>query len=227
MKFSTFPVPAFPADSRPPRKNLLLSGTIEAEGLKVPVRIRNLSQSGAMLDGAALPRPGTRLLLRRAQIEVAAQVVWQNDGRCGITFDQCAVTVDEWVAGKRTAASPFDTPRGQARVDAIQGAVRSGAALPVEPAGAGADPSLAELESRIVQEIFYVRHLLDSLGEELVDDPVVLREHMEALQNLDRASQVLGHLGTVLNAKDRLTAAQSIAMQDLRARLAGEADADR
>ncbi|TFZ24445.1 hypothetical protein, partial [Escherichia coli] len=52
-------------------------------------------------------------------------------------------------------------------------------------------------------------------------------EHMEALQNLDRASQVLGHLGTVLNAKDRLTAAQSIAMQDLRARLAGAADADR
>lgn len=219
MKLSAFPGIAFPADSRPPRKNLLLSGTIEAEGLKVPVRIRNLSESGAMLDGAALPRPGTRLVLRRNEIEVAAEVVWQNDGRCGIAFDKSAVTVDEWVSGKRVPISPFETQRGQARVDAIQGAVRSGVALPAEPEAPSALPSPADLEARIVEELFYVRRLLESLGEALVEDPAVLAQHMEALQDLDRASQVLGHLGTVLNAKDRITAAQAIAMQDLRARL--------
>ena len=216
MEFSALPA-SFADSSRPLRKNLLLSGTIEAEGLKVAVRIRNLSETGAMLDGAALPVAGTRLVLRRAEIEVSARVMWQAAGRCGIAFDQSAITVDEWVSGKRVAG--FDSQRGQGRVDAIQSAVRSGTPLPADQQPQVAAPTPAELDKRVVDEILHVRRLLDKLGEELVEDPAVVRQHVEALQNLDRASQMLEHLGTILSAKDRLGAAQSIAMQDLRARL--------
>jgi hypothetical protein len=42
---------------------------------------------------------------------------------------------------------------------------------------------------------------------------------MRVLQNLDRTSQILEHVGTVLGASDRLAAANGIAMQDLRERL--------
>lgn len=216
MEFSAFPT-SFADGSRPLRKNLLLSGSIEADGLKVAVRIRNLSETGAMLDGAALPVAGTRLILRRAEIEVSARVIWQAAGRCGIAFDQSAITVDEWVSGKRVLG--FEAQRGQARVDAIQGAVRSGSALPAEPALPDAAPSSAELDKRIVDEVLQVRRLLSKLGEELVEDPVLVRAHVEALQDLDRASQMLEHLGAILGAEDRVAAARSIAMQDLRARL--------
>ncbi|MBO9624228.1 MAG: PilZ domain-containing protein [Sphingomonas sp.] len=209
--------PGLEPKPRAARKNLLLSATIDVDGLKAPVRIRNLSEGGAMIDGAALPRPGTRLVLRRAEIEMAATVAWQAGGRCGVAFDHCAVTVDEWVSGTRVAT--FEGHRGQARVDAIQAAVRSGAALPAEPPAPAQAPAAGELDSRIVDEILHVRRLLDELGEELVSDPSVLQQHMQALQNLDRASQVLEHLGTVLGAKDRIAAARSVPMLDLRERL--------
>lgn len=201
---------------RPQRKNLMLSATIECGGTRAPVRIRNLSETGAMLDGAALPDPGVSLTLSRAEIVVGATVVWREAGRCGVRFDAIAATVDEWVTGKRPAT--FAGKQGQARVDAIQTAVRAGAVLPAEPPAAGTLDA-AELERRVAEEVVHVQRLIDALGEELVEDPVMLQRHMRLLQNLDRASQILEHLGAVLGASDRVAAAQGIAMQDLRERL--------
>jgi len=203
---------------RATRKNLMLAAAIESAGTRAPVRIRNLSETGAMLDGAALPAPGASLLLIRADIQVSASVVWCAGGRCGIRFDNIAASVDEWVTGKRAAV--FAGQQGQARVDAIQSVVRSGAALPSEAAApAGAAISAAELERRIAEEIIYVQRLIDALGEELIEDPVMLQRHSRVLQNLDRASQVLEHLGKVLGEDDRVAAAQAVVMQDLRERL--------
>lgn len=204
--------------ARLPRKNLMLAASIESAGTRAPVRIRNLSESGAMLDGATLPDAGAPIMLFRADIQVAATIVWREAGRCGIRFDNIAATVDEWITGKRAAT--FNGQRGQARVDAIQTAVRAGTALAPEPGLAAAQPLRpGELEQRISEEIIYVQRLIDALGEELVEDPVMLQRHSRVLQNLDRASQVLAHLGTVLAADDRAAAAQDVAMQDLRERL--------
>lgn len=202
---------------RRPRKNLMLAASIESAGTRAPVRIRNLSETGAMLDGAALPDTGAGLVLLRADIQVAATVVWREGGRCGIHFDKIAASVEEWVTGKRAAT--FNGQQGQARVDAIQAAVRTGASLPAEPQPTGTALRPGELEQRISEEIVYVQRLIDALGEELVEDPVMLQRHSRVLQNLDRASQVLAHLGTVLAATDRPAAAQAIVMQDLRERL--------
>lgn len=203
---------------RATRKNLMLAASIESGGSTASVRIRNLSESGAMLDGAALPGPGASLLLIRADIQVSASVVWCAGGRCGIRFDNVAASVDEWVTGKRAAV--FAGQQGQARVDAIQNVVRSGATLPAEPgASPGTAISSAELERRIAEEIIYVQRLIDALGEELIEDPVMLQRHARVLQNLDRASQVLEHLGRVLGEDDRIAAAQAVVMQDLRERL--------
>jgi hypothetical protein len=202
---------------RPVRKNLMLSASIESRGTRVPVRIRNLSETGAMLDGATLPDPGAPLVLLRAEITVGATVVWREGGRCGIRFDAVTASVDEWVTGKRPPT--FNGQQGQARVDAIQSAVRAGAPLVAEPGPANAPVAADELERRVAEEIIHVQRLIDALGEELVEDPVMLQRHLRVLQNLDRASQILEHVGTVLGASDRLGAAQGIAMQDLRERL--------
>lgn len=203
---------------RLPRKNLLLAASIESGALKAPVRIRNLSESGAMLDGAVLPDPGVKLVLQRADIRMGATVIWRAAGRCGVRFDETSATVDEWVAGARSPS--FEGHQGQARVDAIQTAVRSGAALPPEAPAAGSK-ALApeEIDGRVAEEIVHVRRLLEALGEELVDDPLVVQRHMQALQNLDRASQILEHLGDILTASDRVAAASAVKMQELRTRL--------
>jgi hypothetical protein len=203
---------------RAPRKNLMLSASIESDTLSAPVRIRNLSETGAMIDGAALPVAGARLVLHRADLRAEATVVWCEGGRCGIKFDNVAASVDEWVAGKRS--TPGYAHTGQARVDAIQRAVRTGAELAPEPGAAtGAGMSGADLDARIAEEIALLQRLIDGLGEELTDDPLVVQRHLQAIQRLDQASQVLSHLGAVLGAPDRFAATRAITMQELRERL--------
>lgn len=202
---------------RPQRKNLMLSASIESAGIQAAVRIRNLSETGAMLDGPALPEPGARLVLRRAEIETGATVIWRQGARCGVHFDAIAACVDEWVTGKRPAS--FAGKQGQARVDAIQSAVRSGVTMIAEPVAPAPGLSRDALDQRLSEEIVHVQRLIDTLGEALVEDPAMLQRHMRVLQNLDRASQILEHLGNVLGSDDRGAAVQGVAMQDLRERL--------
>jgi hypothetical protein len=209
--------PAVDGQARQPRKNLLLAATIEAGALSAPVRIRNLSETGALIDGAALPDVGTELTLRRLEIEIGATVVWRTGGRCGIRFTG-NVSVDDWAIGKRRASQLFE--RSQAGVDARQAAVRSGLALPAEDGAAMITPPRADLlEERIVEELAYIRRALDSVGATLSDDAVILQRHGDALQQVDVACQMLGELGKILGSKDRVAAAAAVNMHDLRARL--------
>lgn len=203
--------------ARSPRKNLLLAATIEAGALSAPVRIRNLSETGALIDGAALPEVGAELTLRRLEIEIGATVVWRAAGRCGIRFTG-TVCVDDWAIGKRRAASLFEA--SQAGVDARQTAIRSGASLPADDGTAMTAPPRADiLEGRIAEELAYVRRVLDSVGDTLSDDSIILQRHSGALQQIDAACQILAELTAILGSKDRVAAAVAVNMHDLRARL--------
>lgn len=202
---------------RLPRKNLLLGATIEAGALSAPVRIRNLSETGALIDGAALPEVGTKLVLRRLEIEIGATVMWRAVGRCGIRFAG-NVSVDDWVTGKRRPSQLFE--QSQAGVDARQAAVRSGATLAADDGAAATIlPDTDLLETRIAEELAYVRRVLDSAGDALSDDAIVLQRHSGALQQIDVACQVLAELGTILGSGNRVTAAAAVSMHDLRSRL--------
>lgn len=202
--------------ARAARKNLLLSATIEAGALKAPVRIRNLSESGAMIDGAALPEVGATLILRRLEVEIGAVTVWRASGRCGIRFDGTA-SVDEWVSGIRR---PYGTEeRSQARVDEIQAAVRSGARLPAEAPPAEVPSNTDGLDARIAEQLAYVRRMLDVVADDLTDDPIILQRHGRALQGFDAACQILAHLGAILGSDDKATAVSAVTMEELRARL--------
>ena len=178
--------------ARPPRKNLLLAATIEAGALSAPVRIRNLSETGAT-------------------------VVWRAAGRCGIRFAG-VVCVDDWAIGKRRAASLFE--HSQAGVDARQAAIRSGASLPADDCAAMTAPPRADiLEGRIAEELAYLRRVLDSVGDTLSDDAIILQRHGGALQQIDATCQILAELAAILGSRDRVAAAVAVNMHDLRARL--------
>jgi hypothetical protein len=61
--------------------------------------------------------------------------------------------------------------------------------------------------------------MLDSMGEELVGEPIIVAHHGRTLQNIDLARQILAHLSNVLIADDPAGAVERIGMEDLRARL--------
>lgn len=199
------------AAARPPRTNLLLAATIQADFGSVPVRIRNLSEGGAMIEGGALPAVGERLTLGRAQLAVGATVAWRSGGRCGLRFDR-AVSVGLWAAGLKL-------PTGQADVDAMQAAVRSAAAPPPPSAPAPRPVLDEEVEQRIAEEIGLVARLIEAMGDELADEPAVVHRHPATLQHFDLTVQTLRHLARILTAEDRAAAIAAIGMDDLRARL--------
>ena len=201
---------------RAPRTNLLLSATIETATLKAPVRIRNLSEGGALLEGAAFPDVGGVLTLRRLEIAIDAAVVWRSASRCGVQF-KGKVAVADWVSGTQSRSS-HDID--QARVDGIQAAVRAGRPIPASEGGSAAAPLVdADLDRRIAEEISYVKRLLEIVGDELTDAPIVVQRYSRSLQSFDLACQILGHLSTVLTASNRSVAVQAVGMEDLRARL--------
>ncbi|MBU0555295.1 MAG: PilZ domain-containing protein [Alphaproteobacteria bacterium] len=205
--------------SRPPRTNLLLSATIEADGISGPVRIRNLSQHGALLEGAALPPVGAGVVLRRLQLEMGATVIWADKSRCGVRFEG-SISVSGWREGNWIAPVGH---AGQIRVDGIQSAVRSGEAVPTMPAGVAArntNLSRAEMDQRIAEELTVLQHLLEDMGTQLVD-VVETNGKAMTLQQFDLAAQTLGHLADVLKADDRRAAIDAIGMERLRLRLMG------
>lgn len=69
------------------RSNLLMAATIEAGGAPLPVKLRNLSAEGALVEGDHLPDVGTELVFRKKELAVTGHVAWVAGRRAGIAFD--------------------------------------------------------------------------------------------------------------------------------------------
>ncbi|MGK2910801.1 MAG: PilZ domain-containing protein [Sphingobium sp.] len=202
--------------SRPTRTNLLLSGTIEAADIKGPVRIRNLSETGALLEGAALPAVGHHLVLRRLQMDMGATVVWAENGRCGIRFDG-AIAVAGWREGNWIAPV---VSSDQARADSIQAAARAGLlAASQEDAAGPVALTRRDIDRGIASELTALKDMLEKASEQLSEVPAVMDLHGETLQNFDLACQTLGHLAALLRAEGSQLAVAAIGMEALRERL--------
>lgn len=200
------------------RTNLMLAAEIEIDGRYVPVRIRNLSETGALIEGSALPGRGAALLLHRASFHIGATIAWSGGGRAGIHFDD-PISLPQWT-GK--ALPPESSSfRDQRRVDAYQAEARAGPIPPPPPASdlAFTEEARLHLRARLADELAYVRRLLDSMGDELVTEPIIVAHHSRTLQSIDLASQILAHLSNVLVDDNPVAAVERIGMEDLRARL--------
>ena len=203
---------------RAPRTNLFLAAMIEADDASAPVRIRNLSETGAMVEGPAFPAIGAPLRLHRMEVDIDARLIWQAGQRAGIQFAG-KIAVAEWVSGKRAASGPLF---GQTRVDAIQAAIRTGTAPLVRPAASQTQTALPEivgLDAKLAEEIALVRRSLEDMGDAMTDDPVVVQRHHKLLQNFDLSCQILDHIARILTAEDRRAAVAKVGMDELRARL--------
>ena len=68
------------------RARLQASATLQSIARDSRVTVRNLSCTGAMVEGDDLPLPGRTVLFKRDGIEEMATIVWSENGRCGLEF---------------------------------------------------------------------------------------------------------------------------------------------
>ncbi len=69
------------------RMRVLLAARLVTTFNDRPVKIRDLSSEGAMIEGDAMPSKGMDVILQRGPIEVFASVVWSNGRQCGLEFE--------------------------------------------------------------------------------------------------------------------------------------------
>lgn len=192
------------------RSKALLTADFQTSGVIHKVTVRNLSSTGARIETSEPTSVGQAVELSRGRLKASGTVAWAKAGECGLHFDS-PITIHHWLP--RSAASS-----SQQRVDAVVARIRAGETLDEDGLSTRVEWE-SDLAGRISEELNYVGRLLDGLGDALVDDPYVATRHSTKLQTLDIAIQILGHLGTLLNASDPRAALAGIGMDDLRRRL--------
>jgi hypothetical protein len=75
-------------DRRSHRSPVLLAATIEIAGEPVPVRLRNLSEEGALIEGERLPVQGSSTCFKRNELQLRGRVVWVEGRYAGVAFDE-------------------------------------------------------------------------------------------------------------------------------------------
>ena len=68
------------------RSQVLLSATLEHGGASQAVKLRNLSEEGALVESDRLPIEGTAVHFIRKDLNAAGRVVWVNGRYAGIAF---------------------------------------------------------------------------------------------------------------------------------------------
>ena len=137
--------PATPADRRSERTHLFLVATLTGGGISDSVRVRNLSPTGAQVEGLALPGHGTLVVLRRGALEAAGTIVWAAKGRAGVAFS-VPVAVADWLPTKEarplalTRLSPLAAIADLERLSVELAAF--GEALVRDPAVAASHPEI-------------------------------------------------------------------------------------
>jgi len=116
------------------RSNVFLTATLDAGARSYPVRIRNISREGALLEGDELPAAGCSVRLRRGHLQTRGEVAWEAGQTRGIRFaDQVDVphwirrpehdgqrTVDEAIADYRSGGFPeTDVAQGRDTIELI------------------------------------------------------------------------------------------------------------
>lgn len=167
------------------RSNMFVMATLYSDRGSAPVRIRNMSRGGALIESAVVPPEGSRVRLSRGSLSVRGEVVWRRDNRAGIRFD-AALEVGNWLpSGIR--------PSHQQRVDEMIHACRS---APAGSAELTPPPPLARSEA--IRELLDLRDTLNLVAEELAGDITIAMAHATGLQKLDVAGQMLDKLAARL-----------------------------
>ncbi len=147
------------------RSNVFLSATLYTKTQSFPVRVRNFSASGALLDGTNLPGEGSAISLRRAHLAVDGEIVWEAQELRGVRFS-AEIDVQEWVKLRGHA--------GQQHVDQSVAAFRRGTVQTVKPELAEKRPAYDSIEAisvaleEVCEPLANSATLTDDVADELL-----------------------------------------------------------
>ena len=162
---------------RLPRTHLFVAATLYSDAGSMPVHIRNMSRTGALIEGTALPGPDSDILLRRGQLQASGKVAWRIENRAGVKLDS-SVHVSDWMARKGSAS--------QQRLDTLVAIVRNESPGMIDLDAGGID------RNSIKAELCQLRTDLAELEAALVKDVILVATHPEiqtfdiSLQRIDR-----------------------------------------
>lgn len=158
------------------RTNMFVMASMSAAAVSGPVRIRNLSKSGGLIEGTQLPDVGEALELRRGALSASGRVVWRSGGKAGLRLDQ-PVTPSDWLPSGHS---------GQKAVDNTFQQLKSSSCNPPQ--------SLVSHSSRQPFDASQLRQTadaLDALAKCLAEETALIVRHAEKLQVLDIAAQLI------------------------------------
>jgi len=168
-----------------PRKAMFVAAELHVGNASTPVKIRNMSTKGALVEAPTLPPAGVAVRLVRGPLAARGSMSWSEGGRGGVALSD-RVSVDDWIRGK--------LPLHQARVDAMIAEIRKSGMEPRSLVGAEPKPTLDASGNAIEDELRSLAGLISGLENALIDDPHVIERHGEALQKIDQAQQRIGAL---------------------------------
>jgi len=174
------------------RTHLFMVALLGAGAAAMPVRIRNLSASGALIEGANLPAAGAAVTIRRGGLSVEGALAWRSSNQAGVGFAS-NISVPAWL--------PKNGGSKQSAIDRLMFEAKSG------PAGQSERPrpvcSLVD-PNRALVELVSLRKELTILEDALVQDVRLVAAHPDiqlldiALQRVDRLLSLAKEVGLAL-----------------------------
>ena len=165
------------------RTNMFVMASLVADAGSGPVKMRNLSAHGALVEGAVLPRAGSRFRLYRGELSIWGKVVWSDHGRAGLRFDSLAI-VSDWLPRAQTNVA-------QQRIDDMISQMKTGRR---SSAPSRAPIPVKEDASITPGDLYRLKEAIESLAEDLAEDPSLVERFASKLQTLDIVAQTLDKL---------------------------------
>src|SRR5579872_7018532 len=170
------------------RSNVFVMAALYADGRSgSPVRVRNISSTGALIEGAALPPIGTAVQLSRASLKASGSVMWVEQGKAGLQFD-VPIAVTDWLPQGRRGF-------GQQFVDEVFHQKRLGIS-------SARSESTDDKEASFPVELLALRLSLERAVETLALDRNVATRHAATLQSIDCVGQGLARLAKAAGEAD-------------------------
>lgn len=163
------------------RTNLFVSATLSWGHGFSPVVIRNLSASGALVEAAVLPAPGSSVELSRGRLRARGRVIWCHERRAGLELSS-RIIVSDWL--------PQGSAVAQARVDQVIHHLKSGDCA--KTAAANPLPE-GPKTGALYEELTELKQKIESAAEQLAADPSIVAEHADKLQLLDMVAHRLAN----------------------------------
>ena len=185
------------------RSKTFLAATMQVKEVACPVRVRNLSPLGAMIEAASVPGIGTTITVGRGSLAAAAEVVWTEADHFGVRFTE-EVDVARWISERHQTDSMAPVP--STRISSKDGSAQL-----------DLDDSI--IASRIADEISYLGRVMEGVSDILSKDPLLRHRHARSIQDLAIGEEMLDQLAAVLKTTNKIEAIKQTVTGSMRGRL--------